>query len=46
VAETGPIPPFVSALSVEQREALAPVARALVGANGKSSAELRMLSAE
>ncbi len=33
VAKTGPIPPFVSALSPAQVEALAPVARALVEKN-------------
>ncbi|HJQ23079.1 MAG TPA: dihydrodipicolinate synthase family protein [Blastocatellia bacterium] len=33
VAETGAVPPFLSALSAEQQEQLAPVARALIAAN-------------
>lgn len=46
IADTGPIPPFVSALAAGQLDALAPVARALHEANGLRSAELRVLSAE
>jgi dihydrodipicolinate synthase/N-acetylneuraminate lyase len=33
IAEIGPVPPFLSALSAEQQEQLAPVARSLIGAN-------------
>lgn len=36
IAETGPIPPFVSALSAGQTEELAGVARALLASNGRS----------
>jgi dihydrodipicolinate synthase/N-acetylneuraminate lyase len=46
IAGTGPIPPFVSALSGEQQRALAPIAQALYEANGHRSAESRVLSAE
>jgi dihydrodipicolinate synthase/N-acetylneuraminate lyase len=46
IAETGPIPPFVSALSAAERELLTPVARALHEANGGRSAEVKVLSAE
>lgn len=46
IAATGPIPPFVSALSADQQRALAPVAAALYAANGQRSAEARVLSAE
>jgi dihydrodipicolinate synthase/N-acetylneuraminate lyase len=46
IAETGPIPPFVSALPAEQRRALAPIAQALCQANGQRSAELATPGAE
>ena len=46
IVETGPIPPFVSALPAADCEALAPVARALYDANGSRSAELGVMSAE
>lgn len=46
IAETGPIPPFVSAVSAADRELLAQVARALYEANGQRSDDLRALSAE
>lgn len=38
-AETGPIPPFVSALDEGQLEALAPVARELLGTDAASGSE-------
>jgi dihydrodipicolinate synthase/N-acetylneuraminate lyase len=46
IAGTGPIPPFVSALSAEQQRALAPIAQALCEANGRRSAEFAAPSAE
>jgi dihydrodipicolinate synthase/N-acetylneuraminate lyase len=36
IAETGAVPPYLSALSAEQQEKLAPVARALVGQNASA----------
>jgi dihydrodipicolinate synthase/N-acetylneuraminate lyase len=46
IAGTGPIPPFVSALSAQQQQALAPIARALHQANGQRGAELAVPRAE
>lgn len=37
LSETGPVPPFLSALSAGQQEALAPVARALIEANAAAA---------
>ena len=37
IAETGPVPPFLTALSSRQLEALRPVARALIAHQGKAA---------
>ena len=46
IADTGPIPPFVSALPAEQQRTLAPIAQALYHANGQRRAELAVPGTE